>query len=389
MREFLENNFQERFSNSIEILEIINARGYEAYFVGGCVRDYLMNQDFDDIDITSSATPEEIKEIFPKTFDTGIKHGTVTVIHKGNTYEITTFRSESDYENHRAPKSVEFIRSLDLDLERRDFTINAMVLNSKGEVIDLHGGQDDIENKIIRTVNEPNERFNEDALRMLRAFRFVSKLGFSMKENTFKAIEENKKLIEFISVERVVAEFRKILKGKYFKEALDLFLKSGLYKYIKFFEKMSDYSLVSKEYSWEENLFLLMDKNKVDFTEVKQLKLSKKEYADIQEYIKIKKSFEESESLERLVYDFGKTKTSFVNDIFNFVDKEKIEEVDLVINEFSEADIVIADILAIYPERKAGPWIKELTYKIENELIHKRIENEKSQIIEFLKTIER
>ncbi|MBF0710192.1 MULTISPECIES: CCA tRNA nucleotidyltransferase [unclassified Gemella] len=389
MREFLENNFQERFSNYIEILEIINDNGYEAYFVGGCVRDFLMNQNFDDIDITSSARPEEIKQIFPKTFDIGIKHGTVTVIHKNNSYEITTFRSESDYEKHRIPKFVEFIRSLDLDLERRDFTINAMVLDSKGKVIDFHGGQDDIKNKIIKTVNEPNERFNEDALRMLRAFRFVSKLGFSMEEKTFKAIEDNKKLIEFISIERVVAEFKKIFKGKYVKDALSLFVKSGLYKYLNFFNKVEDYSMINSDYSWEENLFLIMNENEIDYVEMDKLKLSKKEYTSIKEYFKIKESFEKFVSVERLVYDFGKDKVNFVNNVFDFISSEMIENVDLVISSFKEADIEVVDILTVYPDKKAGPWLRELIYQIENELIHNRLKNEKFKILNFLKNLER
>ena len=149
MIEFSKSNFNIKFKNALPLLEKIKKNSYDAYFVGGCVRDFMLNKNFCDIDITTSATPDEIKKIFNNVIDTGIKHGTVTVINKGIPYEITTFRSEGNYINHRFPEKVFFEKSISQDLERRDFTINAMELDIKGDLIDLHSGILDIKRKLI------------------------------------------------------------------------------------------------------------------------------------------------------------------------------------------------------------------------------------------------
>ena len=230
----MQNIFEQKFGKAIDILKIIEKNGYEAYFVGGCVRDYLLDVDFSDIDVTTNALPEQVKEIFGKTIDTGLQHGTVTVIFKGEAYEITTFRTESDYSNHRAPDKVEFVRNLKEDLDRRDFTINAMAMDSRGVIYDFHNGVTDLKNGVIRTVNNPSERFYEDALRMLRAFRFSSKLNFEIEESTFFAIKKNAKLIEFVSVERIVSEFKKLLAGVGCKNSLEKLISSEIHKYIPF-----------------------------------------------------------------------------------------------------------------------------------------------------------
>ena len=145
------NNFNNKFKGAIYILKIFNQNGYEAYFVGGCVRDFLLDKDFSDIDITTNALPEQVKNIFPKSIDTGIQHGTVTILVNGESYEVTTFRKEDEYVNHRAPDKVEFVSDLKEDLDRRDFTINAMALDYKGSLFDFHNGEADLKNKIIKT----------------------------------------------------------------------------------------------------------------------------------------------------------------------------------------------------------------------------------------------
>ena len=168
------------FNKASSILERIEKEGYEAYFVGGGVRDTLLGLPISDVDIASSATPEEIKRFFPVTFDVGIQHGTVMVLHEKETYEITTFRTESKYEKFRRPEKVNYVRSLREDLKRRDFTINAIALNRHGQSEDPFDGQRDIKAKIIRAVGNPSERFREDALRMMRAARFMSQLAFEV-----------------------------------------------------------------------------------------------------------------------------------------------------------------------------------------------------------------
>ena len=171
------------------ILQKLSAAGYEAYLVGGCVRDFLLGKQPSDFDITTNALPEETMAVFSadRVVPTGLQHGTVTVLHGGVSAEITTYRTETTYKDGRHPDSVSFTRNLADDLCRRDFTVNAMAMDLSGEIVDLYGGREDLAKKIIRAVGDPTVRFTEDALRILRAFRFASKLGFSIEEQTCSA----------------------------------------------------------------------------------------------------------------------------------------------------------------------------------------------------------
>lgn len=193
------------------IIETLTAAGFEAYAVGGCVRDSVLGRLPSDWDITTSATPYETKELFPRTFDTGIKHGTVTVLFDKEGFEVTTYRIDGDYEDSRHPKEVTFTSSLEEDLKRRDFTINAMAYNSKSGLIDIFGGMEDIKKGIIRCVGNAEERFTEDALRMLRAVRFSAQLGYRIEEATASAIRRLAPNLRHISAERIQAELVKLV----------------------------------------------------------------------------------------------------------------------------------------------------------------------------------
>ena len=195
------------------LIDTIYENGYEAFMVGGCVRDSILNLAPNDYDITTSATPQEIMNIFKdyKIIDTGIKHGTVSIILNNNIYEITTYRIEGEYENNRRPKNVEFTSNIEEDLKRRDFTINAMAYNEQFGIVDKFNGLEDLQKRIIKTVGNPDERFEEDGLRMIRAIRFSSKLGFSIDENTLNSIYKNAYIIKNISIERINDEFTKTL----------------------------------------------------------------------------------------------------------------------------------------------------------------------------------
>lgn len=179
--------------------------------VGGCVRDMIMGRRPHDWDICSSALPDELISVFPRSRPTGIKHGTVTVKMSGSSAEITTFRSDGEYKDHRRPEAVQFLSGLKGDLERRDFTVNALSLSRSGELCDLFGGREDIGNRLIRCVGEPDRRFNEDALRMFRAFRFSAVLGFEIEPDTLAAIRRNAPLSAFLAKERIRDELEKIL----------------------------------------------------------------------------------------------------------------------------------------------------------------------------------
>ena len=193
------------------VIDSLQARGYEAYAVGGCVRDSILGRVPDDWDITTSATPFEVKMIFQKTVDTGLKHGTVTVLAGNHAHEVTTYRIDGEYEDSRHPKNVEFTRNLEEDLKRRDFTINAMAYNDQAGLVDLYGGMDDLQKKKIRCVGNPEERFGEDALRILRAVRFSAQLGFQIEGETRQAAEKLAPTLRQISAERIAVELTKLL----------------------------------------------------------------------------------------------------------------------------------------------------------------------------------
>lgn len=207
---------------ALYIIDRLTAAGFDAYCVGGCVRDLIMGLEANDYDITTSATCEEVKECFAdkKIIETGIKHGTVTVLINSKPFEITTYRIESTYSDNRHPDRVIFTRSLKEDLARRDFTVNSIAYNKKDGFVDPFGGRKDIERKIIRAVGDPKKRFEEDSLRILRGIRFASTLGFTVEEETKRAMLEKRHLIKNISAERIFTELSKMLCGKNIKNAL-------------------------------------------------------------------------------------------------------------------------------------------------------------------------
>lgn len=219
------------------VAQTLENAGFEAYLVGGCVRDILYGQKPKDWDITTNAHPEQIQNLFPHTFYEN-EYGTVAVVHDDvsdetlKTVEVTPYRIEGDYIDSRHPQTVKFAKNLKDDLQRRDFTMNAIALNIRGELHDPYNGQKDIENKIIRTVGNPKDRFTEDALRILRAVRFCAELGFVIEKNTEKAIVDNAQLLENISRERIRDEFTKILMSDNPKKGLEIAHKVGILRFI-------------------------------------------------------------------------------------------------------------------------------------------------------------
>lgn len=215
------------------IIDKIYEKGYEAFIVGGCVRDSIIGITPNDYDITTNAKPKEIINIFKdfKIIDNGIKHGTVGIIIESKVYEITTYRIEDEYENNRRPKNVKFTLNIEDDLKRRDFTINAIAYNDKLGIIDKFNGIKDIKNKTLKTVGNPDERFKEDGLRLIRAIRFSSKLNFKIEEKTLKSIYKNVGIIKNISKERITDEFTKMILSDKPQDILLLY-KTGIFKSI-------------------------------------------------------------------------------------------------------------------------------------------------------------
>ena len=376
------NNFKNKFKGAIDILKIFNRNGYEAYFVGGCVRDYLLGEEFSDIDITTNALPEEVKKVFRKSIDTGIQHGTVTILVNGDSYEVTTFRTEEDYTNHRSPEKVEFVSNLREDLDRRDFTINAMALDYNGKLFDYHNGDKDLSSKIIRTVNDPNERFYEDALRMLRAFRFSSKLGFEIENNTLDAIKKNAELIKFVSIERIVNEFKKLLAGKGNLKSLELLIDSKLNSYIPFFEEVNEIQDLSS-YSFCQSLYILSIINDISFEKLKFLKLSNKEVKLVKQFDLINQEFKNNTQIELILYKYNREDIKFICEYFGYDKEKNIDERILTINSFNDIDITSQEIISTI-NKNPGPWIKSITLELEKEILLGRLNNNKKDILDFL-----
>lgn len=228
-------NFDDKIpAGAVKIIEELEKAGYEAYIVGGCVRDSVLGKTPNDWDITTSALPGQVKSVFRRTVDTGIKHGTVTVLMRDNgrqeAFEVTTYRIDGEYDDCRHPRQVEFTASLEEDLKRRDFTVNAMAYAPGKGIVDMHGGLEDLKKRVIRCVGDPHERFTEDALRMMRAIRFSAQFKADIEEDTWKAIVELAPNIRHVSAERIRVEAEKLLLSDD-PYRFKLFYESGLTAY--------------------------------------------------------------------------------------------------------------------------------------------------------------
>ncbi|WP_079694288.1 MULTISPECIES: CCA tRNA nucleotidyltransferase [unclassified Paenibacillus] len=218
---------------SEQVLRTLNETGYEAYWVGGCVRDELLERSVDDMDVTTSASPEQVMELFADCIPTGLQHGTVTVRSGGFYFEVTTFRTESEYKDNRRPTAVQFVQDVKEDLQRRDFTMNALAMDRDGNIVDPFGGQSDIQDGRVRCVGSAAERFGEDALRMLRCVRFASVFDFKIAYNTWKGLVRQKDLLQHIAMERVRTEMVKMMAGPHPLRGLELLFRSQALEHVK------------------------------------------------------------------------------------------------------------------------------------------------------------
>ncbi len=390
----------EIFHQAKPILNKIEQAGFAAYFVGGSVRDYLLKRNINDVDIATSAFPEEIKQIFSRTVDIGIEHGTVLVIENGKEYEITTFRTESSYGDFRRPDKVEFIRSLEGDLERRDFTMNSIAMDQYGNVYDPFSGQKDINDRIIRTVGSPAQRFSEDALRMMRGIRFVSQLGFHLELSTQRALSEHIHLLGHIAVERKTMEFEKILNGKFKKKAFSLLIETELYKELPHLsafesalEKMKEspsLEQLDKDQTWLLLLTFMEEKNIQSF--LKSWRLPSNTIKDRIKEFHVLKAREKSGWAGTLLYYAGLEAALNVEAVYcclssnSFSSLQEIKEAydNLPIKSRQELKVSGNDLME-WSQRSGGPWIKEQLSKIEAAIINRQLANKKNSIRRWLK----
>lgn len=393
------NDLPLEFRQALPVMDIIMEHHYEAYFVGGSVRDVILGHTIHDVDIATSAFPQEIKEMFPRTIDVGIDHGTVLVLYENDQYEITTFRTESTYQDYRRPDSVTFVRSLEEDLKRRDFTMNALAMTCDGDVIDLFDGIQSIHQKEIKAVGNPDERFSEDALRMMRALRFASQLDFDIEKETEQAILKNHQLLDKIAIERIYIEWVKLLMGQQRARGIVPFVETKCFEYcpglkdkkdelLVFAQQSPNKLLTSEELAWS---CLLVA---INISDVKMFlskwKTSKRltNLLDSVMYYYTKRLTKSWSAKE--LYQAGVDVISLVEETREFFGLTN--EVKQCLTAYEKlpiksiADLAVSgrDVLA-YLEKKPGPWLGDTLKHAEYQVVEGYWQNDKKYLLEKIK----
>lgn len=385
------------FVEAMPILNELEQSGYEAYFVGGAVRDNLLGKPVGDIDIATSATPEQVQALFEKVIPVGLEHGTVVVRYNHNSYEVTTFRVDGEYVDFRHPETVKFVTSIEEDLSRRDFTMNAIAMDKTGVLIDPFDGQLAIQRGEITTVGVAEERFEEDPLRMMRALRFVSQLSFTLDETTFNAVVKLKKLMQHISIERITVEFEKLFKGRDANKAWHLLIKSGLHKYLPIFKERDELVEACKDLHWRPlgdiaeaiAIFLLINPSvEVDHW-VKQWKLSNKMKRKILSLLNAWTSYQ-TNNLKWTLYKLGEDHLAAFYRIVQIIDNEsslKLESMKEIHKHLpiqSRADLELDgnDIKSWFSSHRPGPWIQSFLTSVEELVVNGELNNQKDAIKE-------
>ncbi|PTF21110.1 CCA tRNA nucleotidyltransferase [Staphylococcus cohnii] len=390
------------FEQAKPILKTLQTNQHQAYFVGGSVRDYLMHKTIHDIDITTSATPDEVEAIFKKTIPIGREHGTINVVYNGEHYEVTTFRAEGDYDDHRRPNEVFFVRELYEDVKRRDFTMNAIAMDADFHIHDYFNGQQDIKNRIIRTVGNAQERFNEDALRIIRGLRFQSQLGFSLENETFYGMQSHINDIEHLSIERIVVELKKLTSGKYVANSFENLQRLNAFNYIPFFKHYNLNNFILDEAIPFTLLVALLKVQQPSINgNLNDLKISnndKKYISKLEKLLNQLPNIKSKSDFKILIYDYGEQD---IQSILNYMDlhiknhlpsfspliinTQSVKEVSkqLPIQSRKDIDINGKDILEVV-NKQSGPWLKTILREIEIAIIDGDVQNIKSELIRWV-----
>lgn len=389
------------FEQARPILEQIQDNGFEAYYVGGSVRDYVMGRNIHDIDITTSATPDEIESIFSHTIPVGKEHGTINVVFNDENYEVTTFRAEEDYVDHRRPSGVTFVRDLYEDLQRRDFTMNAIAMDTAYKLYDYFDGQQDINNRIIRTVGIAEERFQEDALRMIRCLRFQSQLSFDIAMETFEAMRTQMADIKFLSIERIVIELTKLMRGINVEESFNHLKSMKAFNYMPYFEQL-DMNQINVTEPIDLELLIAIVSVKFDINySLKPLKLSNRQVKDINQYIQIMNALPSiitKEQLKMFVYDYD---TNLIKNVMVAADVLKANDIQghepLIVNlqtidetlhrlpMHNRKDMMVnGGVLMAHLNAKSGPWLKDVLRQIEIAIVTGKVSNEETEILKWV-----
>ncbi|MFA9492581.1 CCA tRNA nucleotidyltransferase [Streptococcus sp. E17BB] len=392
-------NLPSEFQKALPILEKLQATGYEAYFVGGSVRDAILGRPIHDVDIATSAYPQEVKSVFPRTVDIGIEHGTVLVLDGEAGYEVTTFRTEDVYVDYRRPSGVTFVRSLEEDLLRRDFTVNAFALDSSGQVIDLFEGLADLDNRLLRAVGVPAERFQEDALRIMRGFRFAASLGFTLEPATFEAMAELAPLLAKISVERVFIEFDKLLTAPFWQAGLTSLIASCAYDFLPDMAEKGaeletlrddfteDYQFTSSEQVWAALLLALNIRDAKPF--LKKWKTSNDFQKAVDQLVSAYRERLSAEPSRQLVYRYGKDFLLLVEDLRQAKGLSSqpalIQQLDEELPIHSKQDMAITgrDLIQDFGITP-GPQLGDILDELERAIVAGEVGNEREEIVKYL-----
>lgn len=386
------------FKPGIKIINRLNKSGYESYFVGGSVRDLLLQRPINDVDVATSALPHVVMDLFEKVIPVGIEHGTVIVRMDQESVEVTTFRRESTYTDHRRPDEVIFVSDVRLDLARRDFTMNALALSHQGDLIDLYSGVNDIENRLIRAVGNPEHRFEEDALRMVRAIRFSSQLNFKIEEQTYLALIKLKSQLRHLAVERLAVEFEKMIQGEYYLKAINYLLETKMTYDLPLLNKLNealeelntseafiDFSEFIAYAVIKEPIYLIRDW-------INAWKLSNEIKRNAEVLLKAYQIYSKNDVSNRLVYHLPKQLFShFINLIKRIngfhLNKEMLckKQEELVIKSRKDLAINGSDLMALYPDKKPGAWIEFYLKNLEHLVIDNKLENDKIRLKEWVK----
>lgn len=387
------------FKDALPIIKKLEDHGYPTYFVGGSVRDLLLNREIGDIDIATAASPSVVQSLFKKVLPVGIEHGTVIVVNNSHSYEVTTFRVEGSYSDFRHPDSVKFVSKIEDDLSRRDFTINAMAMDSNGMIIDPYDGQKDLTGKNIRTVGVPFERFQEDPLRIMRALRFSSQLGFTISHDTWHALVKSKHWLKEIAVERLAIEFEKLCKGKFFEVGFNHLVDSQIGDYLPVFKQYNklterlndvvDYRITTMAEMIVLSVILEPNLKIADW--VSSWKLSKDTLKKSQTLFQAFKLYQSNGLTNHCLYTLSEDLLEpFSNLLMNYTNSDGLYDViqnkyrSLPIKDRKDLAITGHDLIRLNPDEKPGPWLNECLIQVEKKVLQEEIVNDKGVIKEWL-----
>ncbi|MFJ5564615.1 CCA tRNA nucleotidyltransferase [Lysinibacillus xylanilyticus] len=380
----MQNN--KEWQAAYSVIEQLENAGFEAVIVGGAVRDAILGRPAHDVDVATNAMPDEVKSVFNHTVDIGIQHGTVLVIDPAGSVEVTTYRTDGEYTDHRRPEEVQFVRSLKEDLQRRDFTMNAIAMRRDDSFVDFYGGRQDIEAGVIRAVGDAQKRFSEDALRMLRAVRFSAQLGFLIESETLKAMQEKADNISWIARERIKAELDKLWVGKDVYNGIRKLEESNLVNYLNGTFQAKDwyeFNTQDKLLGWA--YFAVLQGE--DWREVLgEYRLSNKEMTFVKAVLEALKALKNGwTNIDYFLYTEQELGAACyfaeLRQLDVHMPQQSIQEIQTKLPIRHKRELIVngTDLLK-WSGKKGGPWVKEALHAMLEAVVNGELQNDRQQI---------